>query len=41
MDDNKVETNHDWHNAIALYQHCGSTETNRDEESVHMSLSLE
>lgn len=36
-----VETNHDWTSAIALYRHCGFTETDRDEESIHLSLSLE
>ncbi|MEJ2748799.1 MAG: GNAT family N-acetyltransferase [Anaerolineae bacterium] len=30
-----VETNHDWYDAIGLYQSCGFREYDRDEESVH------
>ncbi len=32
----RVETNHDWVDAIALYRHCGFVEYDRDEISVHM-----
>jgi ribosomal protein S18 acetylase RimI-like enzyme len=35
-----VETNHDWTDAIALYQRCGFREYDRDEESIHMRLDL-
>lgn len=35
-----VETNHDWTNALALYQRCGFREYDRDEESIHMQLDL-
>lgn len=35
-----VETNHDWFDAIRLYQRCGFTPYDRDEESVHLALSL-
>ena len=35
-----VETNHDWTDAIALYEHCGFREYDRDEESLHMQLDL-
>ncbi|MGW8319820.1 MAG: GNAT family N-acetyltransferase [Candidatus Promineifilaceae bacterium] len=31
-----VETNHDWHPALALYQSCGFAEYDRDEESIHL-----
>jgi len=31
-----VETNHDWDDAIRLYQQCGFEEYDRDEESVHL-----
>jgi ribosomal protein S18 acetylase RimI-like enzyme len=33
-----VETNHDWYDAIGLYQSCGFCEYNRDEESIHFQL---
>ncbi|MCB9422419.1 MAG: GNAT family N-acetyltransferase [Ardenticatenaceae bacterium] len=35
-----VETNHDWYDAIGLYQNCGFCEYGRDEESVHMQQEL-
>lgn len=35
-----VETNHDWYDAIRLYERCGFQEYDRDDESVHLSLSL-
>lgn len=35
-----VETNLDWYDAIGLYQHCGFVEYARDEESIHLSMSL-
>lgn len=35
-----VETNHDWYDAIRLYERCGFQEYGRDEESVHLSLAL-
>jgi len=35
-----VETNHDWYDAIALYQSHGFTEYHRDEESVHMRIQI-
>ena len=35
-----VETNHDWANAIALYQRCGFREYDCDEVSLHMELDL-
>ncbi|HEX6383288.1 MAG TPA: GNAT family N-acetyltransferase [Anaerolineae bacterium] len=35
-----VETNHDWHDAIRLYQACGFTEYGRDEESVYLRRKL-
>jgi putative acetyltransferase len=36
-----VETNHDWHDAIALYQRYGFREYARDAEEVHMALNLD
>lgn len=33
-----VETNHDWADAIGLYQAHGFVEYDRDEESIHMKL---
>lgn len=36
-----VETNIDWFDAIRLYQKCGFKEYDRDEEEVHLSLTLE
>jgi ribosomal protein S18 acetylase RimI-like enzyme len=36
-----VETNHDWYDAIALYQSHGFVEYDRDEESIHMYLDLQ
>jgi N-acetylglutamate synthase-like GNAT family acetyltransferase len=30
-----VETNHDWYDAIRLYERCGFSEYDRDDESVH------
>ncbi|MFZ0543802.1 MAG: GNAT family N-acetyltransferase [Candidatus Promineifilaceae bacterium] len=35
-----VETNLDWYDAIRLYERCGFQEYGRDEESVHLSLTL-
>ncbi len=35
-----VETNHDWDDAIRLYQRCGFAEYDRDEESVHLRQTL-
>lgn len=35
-----VETNHDWHSALELYQKCGFQPSERDEVSVHLSLDL-
>lgn len=35
-----VETNHDWFNAIGLYQSCGFREYARDEESIHFQQKL-
>lgn len=35
-----VETNHDWYDAIRLYERCGFLEYDRDEESVHLSFNL-
>lgn len=35
-----VETNHDWFDAIGLYQRCGFVPYDRDEESVHLALEL-
>lgn len=35
-----VETNHDWFNAIGLYQSCGFREYDRDEESIHFQQKL-
>lgn len=35
-----VETNHDWYAAIALYQRCGFTPYDRDDESIHLALTL-
>ncbi len=35
-----VETNHDWYDAIGLYQSCGFREYAKDTESVHMKLTL-
>ena len=35
-----VETNHDWYDAIGLYQNCGFSEYDQDEESVHMQMTL-
>ena len=35
-----VETNHDWFDAIRLYQRCGFEEYDRDEESVYLSINL-
>lgn len=36
-----VETNHDWYDAIRLYKQCGFNEYDRDEESIHLSLTLD
>ena len=33
-----VETNHDWHDAISLYQSCGFQEYDRDAESVYLEF---
>jgi GNAT superfamily N-acetyltransferase len=35
-----VETNHDWFDAISLYQSCGFCEYDRDEESVHFQQKI-
>ena len=35
-----VETNLDWHEALAFYQNLGFCEYKRDLESVHMSLQI-
>jgi ribosomal protein S18 acetylase RimI-like enzyme len=35
-----VETNHDWYDAIRLYERCGFREFDRDEESIYLSLTL-
>lgn len=35
-----VETNHDWYDAIGLYQSCGFCEYDRDEESVHFQQKI-
>ena len=35
-----VETNHDWYDAIGLYQNCGFREYGRDEESVYFQQKL-
>ena len=35
-----LETTHDWHDAIALYQSCGFVEYDRDPEEVHLRLWL-
>jgi N-acetylglutamate synthase-like GNAT family acetyltransferase len=35
-----VETNIDWYDAIRLYQRCGFKEHDRDDEEVHLSLTL-
>jgi GNAT superfamily N-acetyltransferase len=35
-----VETNHDWYDALRLYQRCGFVEYDRDEESMWMRLRL-
>ena len=35
-----AETNMDWYEAISLYQAHGFREYERDEESVHLRLSL-
>lgn len=34
-----VETNHDWFDAIHLYERCGFKEYHRDDESIYLSLS--
>ncbi len=36
----QVETNHDWHDAIALYRRHEFTEYGRDDVSVYMALAL-
>jgi ribosomal protein S18 acetylase RimI-like enzyme len=36
----EVETNHDWYDAIGLYERCGFTEFARDAESVYLALNL-
>jgi ribosomal protein S18 acetylase RimI-like enzyme len=36
-----VETNHDWYDAIALYQRYGFREYARDAGEIHMALDLE
>ena len=33
-----VETNHDWFDAIGLYESCGFREYDRDAESVYLAL---
>jgi len=35
-----VETTHDWHSAVALYESCGFAEYNRDPDDVHLRLRL-
>ncbi len=35
-----VETNHDWVDAISLYQSCGFCEYDRDEESIHFQQKI-
>lgn len=35
-----VETNIDWYNAIRLYERCGFVEFDRDDEEVHLCLTL-
>jgi N-acetylglutamate synthase-like GNAT family acetyltransferase len=35
-----VETNHDWYDAIGLYESCGFSEYDRDEESRHFQQEL-
>ena len=35
-----VETNHDWFDAIGLYQSCGFREYDRDAESVYLELAV-
>jgi len=35
-----VETNHDWLDAIALYERCGFVTTYRDDISTHMQFDL-
>jgi ribosomal protein S18 acetylase RimI-like enzyme len=35
-----VETNIDWYDAIRLYQRCGFKEYKRDDEEIHLSLTL-
>ena len=35
-----VETTREWHDAIRLYQRCGFVEYARDDEDVHLALSL-
>jgi ribosomal protein S18 acetylase RimI-like enzyme len=35
-----VETTHDWHSAIALYQQCGFVQYHQDDEDVYLDLAL-
>ncbi len=35
-----VETNHDWFDAIGLYESCGFREYDRDAESVYLELTI-
>ena len=36
----RVSTEHDWEEAIGLYEHCGFRECNRDDVDIHFSLAL-
>jgi GNAT superfamily N-acetyltransferase len=36
----EVETNHDWYNAITLYQRCGFIPFAEDDESIYLALDL-
>ena len=40
LDEVVLETTHDWHPAIALYQSAGFAEYDRDPDDVHLRLTL-
>ena len=37
----RVSTEHDWEEAIGLYEHCGFSECSRDDVNIYFSLALE
>lgn len=37
----RVSTEHDWEEAIGLYEHCGFSECSRDDVNTYFSLTLE